>query len=260
MKKRDKITFAVLIGIIVIEAVIIFSLLPKYREGPLIRAVPPDKGKIAIVIDDWGYRHDTLAIVRQIKYPLTMSVLPNLTYSRQVAQRLHEMGFEIILHLPMEPREKSHLEKNSLLISMDESQIRQIIDKDLAGLVNARGVSNHMGSLFTANRGGMAIVLSDLKKRQLYFLDSVVIPNSVCPGLAKETGIKFARRDVFLDNKENPLYIRGQVDKLKNIARQYGRAIAIGHDRKITLEVLKEVMPELAKEGYKFVFVSDLVR
>jgi polysaccharide deacetylase 2 family uncharacterized protein YibQ len=40
----------------------------------------------------------------------------------------------------------------------------------------------------------------------------------------------------------------------------YGQAIGIGHDRKITLEVLKEVMPSIEKEGYKFVFVSELIR
>jgi len=40
----------------------------------------------------------------------------------------------------------------------------------------------------------------------------------------------------------------------------YGHAIGIGHDRKVTLEVLKEVMPELDREGFKFVFVSELVK
>jgi polysaccharide deacetylase 2 family uncharacterized protein YibQ len=43
-------------------------------------------------------------------------------------------------------------------------------------------------------------------------------------------------------------------------ARIHGQAIGIGHNQKITLEVLKEAMPELEKEGYKFVYVSDLVK
>jgi hypothetical protein len=72
--------------------------------------------------------------------------------------------------------------------------------------------------------------------------------------------IAFANRDVFLDNREEPEYIMGQINKLKNIAKVYGRAIGIGHDRKVTLEVLKGAMPELEKEGYKFVFVSELLR
>jgi polysaccharide deacetylase 2 family uncharacterized protein YibQ len=39
-----------------------------------------------------------------------------------------------------------------------------------------------------------------------------------------------------------------------------GSAVGIGHDRKITLEVLRDVMPQLAKEGYKLVFVSELAQ
>ncbi len=50
------------------------------------------------------------------------------------------------------------------------------------------------------------------------------------------------------------------VMKLKNLSRKHGLAIGIGHDRKTTLEVLREAMPELEKEGFKFVFVSELVK
>jgi polysaccharide deacetylase 2 family uncharacterized protein YibQ len=70
----------------------------------------------------------------------------------------------------------------------------------------------------------------------------------------------FTKRDVFIDNKQSPDYIKGQVYKLKTRARIYGQVIGIGHDRKTTLEVLKEVMPQLEKEGYRFVFVSELVK
>ena len=73
-------------------------------------------------------------------------------------------------------------------------------------------------------------------------------------------GLRFARRDVFLDNRDDPEYIRSQVIELKNLARSRGQAIAIGHDRKNTLLILKEMLPQLAEEGYKFVFVSEIAR
>jgi polysaccharide deacetylase 2 family uncharacterized protein YibQ len=44
------------------------------------------------------------------------------------------------------------------------------------------------------------------------------------------------------------------------LADEKGWAIGIGHDRRNTLEVLKEEMPKLEKEGYKFVYVSELVK
>jgi hypothetical protein len=102
--------------------------------------------------------------------------------------------------------------------------------------------------------------MQEIKKHDLYFLDSFVTANSVCAPLAKKFGLKFAKRDVFLDNQNNPEYIKNQLGELKKIANRQGLAVGIGHDRKNTLLVLKETLPELAKEGYKFVFVSEIAR
>jgi polysaccharide deacetylase 2 family uncharacterized protein YibQ len=118
-----------------------------------------------------------------------------------------------------------------------------------------------MGSKVTRDKRIMAIVFKELKKRGLYFLDSFVIPESICADLADKMQIPFAERDIFLDTKKKEYeYIKKQVSKLKAKANLEGQAIGIGHDHKVTLEVLAELMPEIEKEGYKFVFVSELVR
>jgi hypothetical protein len=106
----------------------------------------------------------------------------------------------------------------------------------------------------------MNILFSELKKRRLYFLDSYVSGNSLAVELSEKNKVRSAKRDVFLDNNLESSYIKAQIERLKKKARQNGEAIGIGHDRKITLEVLKETLPELAKEGYRLVFVSELVR
>jgi len=194
-----------------------------------------------------------------LDFPLTMSILPNLSYSQSAAQRLHELGFEIILHLPMEPQERKNMEENTILTGMGAKEISRIIAKDLASVPYAVGASNHMGSLATENEKTMLAVFKELKKRNLYFLDSFVSDKSVCHNLARQVNLPFARRSVFLDNRSSPDYIKNQVGKLKNMAAARGQAVGIGHDRKNTLKVLKEAMPQIAKEGYTFVFVSELV-
>ena len=251
-----KIAIIVLSLVIILQGLFIITTRPK--KAPRIPAVI--KGKIAIVLDDWGYNLNNFSILDQIKYPLTVSVLPNLSYSRIIAEEMHKRGFEIILHLPMEPREKYRLEKNTIMASFDEATIQNIIEQDLANIPYVKGVSGHMGSRATEDGRTMEIVCKELKKRHLYFLDSLVSPRSVCSDISRRMALGFAKRDIFLDNKEDPEYIRGQINKLKLRARARGRAIGIGHDRKVTLEVLKEVMPELAREGYKFVFVSELIK
>lgn len=254
-----KIAIGILSILVIIESILLIHLwITRIKKIPKIP--PLVKGKIAIVIDDWGYNLNNLHILKKIQYPLTVSVLPNLSYSKSVAKELHKMGFEVILHLPLEPHENSRLERNTIMTSMDEAAIKNIIRQDLSNFSFASGVSNHMGSKATEDSRTMEIIFKELKKRRLYFLDSLVTSESICFDLANKMQLNFAKRDVFLDNEEEPEYIRGQIEELKIKAGERGCAIGIGHDRKTTLEVLKKAMPELEKEGYKFVFVSELVK
>ena len=233
---------------------------PAVLPRPVLPAALPSgltKMQIAIVIDDWGYNPD-LADMLDPKYPVTCAVLPNLAASRQVSEKLHSKGQEIILHLPMEPREKLNLENDTILISMNDAQIRKILDKDLESVLYARGINNHMGSFATTDAKVMKSVFKEMKKKRLYFLDSSTAAGSVCPKLAPKFGINFAKRNVFIDNESDPEYIKKQILGLALVARTYGSAIGIGHARPNTLETLKEIMPELESQGYKFVFVSEL--
>jgi polysaccharide deacetylase 2 family uncharacterized protein YibQ len=252
-----KVAIGILLAVIIILCIVMLSIRVPKKAPKIPLAV---QGRIAIVLDDWGYNNNNLEILGQIKYPFTASILPNLNYSRQVAEELHARGFEIILHLPMEPNEKYRLEKNTIMTSLDDKTITKIIDLDLKSITYAVGVSNHMGSAATQDPRTMAIVFKELKNKHVFFLDSFVTPKSVCSALSTKIGIGFARRDVFLDNIEEAEYIKGQIYKLKSRAKTKGYAIGIGHDRRITLEVLREVMPQLEKEGYKLVFLSELVR
>ncbi|MDP2941008.1 MAG: divergent polysaccharide deacetylase family protein [Candidatus Omnitrophota bacterium] len=259
MNHKYKIAIIVLTIALVLESIVILHQAGR-RPKKAVRLLPPARGRIAIVLDDWGYNRNNLPLVEEINFPLTISILPALSYSRSVAEELHKKGLEIILHLPMEPLEQSPLEKNTILTGYSEGEITDIIARDLDNIAYAKGVSNHMGSRATEDPRVMGIIFRVLKNKHLYFLDSFVSGRSACPALARKISLGFAKRDVFLDNSADPRYIRGQIYKLKNLARAKGYAIGIGHDRRQTLEVLKSEMPKLEREGYRFVFVSELVK
>lgn len=258
--KKYKLAVLTLSLLLILETAILASFLLGRKKPPRPPVKIAPAGKIAIVLDDWGYNLHNLALLEAIEYPLTVSVLPNLPYSRRICEALVNDGVEIMLHLPMEPQEKLRLEKNTLLTTMSQETVSNIITQDLSSVVYAKGISNHMGSQATQDRRLMESIFRELKKRRLYFLDSLVSAQSLGSTLAEEINLPFARRDIFLDNQEDAGYIRQQIAKLKARAKAYGQAIGVGHDRKVTLEVLKEIMPQIAKEGYKFVFVSEVVK
>ena len=47
--------------------------------------------------------------------------------------------------------------------------------------------------------------------------------------------------------------------KTERIARSTGSAVAIGHDRTVTIDVLLEIVPEMEGKGIEFVFLSELI-
>ncbi|MCU0650858.1 MAG: divergent polysaccharide deacetylase family protein [Candidatus Omnitrophica bacterium] len=272
MNRTSKIIIAVLSAVILAQWVFIFKTRQappgvrkpiQVRVAPQVKKIPVPavhKGNVAIVLDDWGYNTSNLPIIEEISQPLTLSILPNLAYSQKVAQTLHKKGFEIILHQPMEPFQKTGLEKNTILTTMDGQTIHAILEDSITNLPHAKGINNHMGSRATEDNRTMQIIMTELKKKNLYFLDSYVTSRSVAESEAARSGVAFIKRDIFLDNQPDPEYIRRQIEKLLKTAERRGFAVGIGHDRKSTLEVLRQVLPEAAKNGYRFVFLSELVK
>ena len=221
---------------------------------------PRGKGRIAIVLDDWGHNLRHVPILSSVRSPLTLAVLPNLPYSDEVARAADEQGHEVILHMPMQAvNPNAPREPGTILGGMTSGQVAALLDQALQTVPGAVGMSNHQGSKVTADRAVMEVVLREAKRRRLYFLDSYVTQRSVCRDLAERLGLAFAQRTVFLDNEEMPQAIQQRLTELAHLAGQRGQAIGIGHDRPVTMEILQRAIPALEKAGYTLVPVSKLI-
>ena len=217
--------------------------------------------KIAIVIDDFGYSLKNLDTLFGLEVPVTISILPNLPYSGKIAEKAARHNYEVILHLPLEPREDNKpLEEATIFCSMQEEEILRELERAIGSVPNLAGISNHMGSKATADERLMTIIFQRMKKSGLFFLDNLVIPDSVCEKIAGRIGIRFVRRSVFLDNESSADYIKSQINQLKYQALKTGWAVGVGHDRSPTLSAIKEMIPQLEKDGIKFVFLSELAK
>ena len=131
--------------------------------------------------------------------------------------------------------------------------------RSLPSVPHAGGCKNHEGSAATGGRRVMKVILSHLKQKGLFFVDSRVTPETVVPEIAKESGLSFTTRDVFIDNQMNPSAIRKKLEEAKQIALTHGKAVVIGHDRKMTLQVIKEAVAAFEKDGIRFVLVKELL-
>ncbi len=230
-------------------------------EYDFLRPYKTSGGKIALVLDDFGYNMNSLDLLFGVTMSLTVSVLPNLPYSTSIAEELRRRNFEVILHLPLEPHgEAASLEKGTIMVDMPREEVNALLAKAIRSVPGSKGISNHMGSKATEDRAFMKNLFEELKKRGLYFLDNLVTNKSVCKEVAKNVGLNLAARSVFLDNESNESYIEKQLLLTAEEAARTGWALGVGHDRPNTIKVLARVLPRLEKAGFEFVYVSDLLR
>lgn len=218
------------------------------------------KGKVAIVIDDMGYDKKVFKEFVGLGIPLTFAVLPEERFSAEIAIEARRLNYDVMLHLPMEPRNpKRYAGDGVISLKMSREEMLRQLSMDLDAVPHVVGVNNHMGSLLTEDRDAMNLLLEEIRKKGLFFLDSKTSPNSVAYEVAKSIGLKSGRRDVFLDNQPDAEYIKGQIDKVVRIAKKRGEATAIGHPRPGTVAALREKIPDLEKEGIKLVPLSEVL-
>lgn len=223
-----------------------------FRQPQLPTAQPVQPStiipRLAIVIDDFGNSNN--AIVQgflALDLSITISVIPGHDYSRWVAQQAKSAGKEVIVHMPMEPEGDAYQggEDNYILrTNLSEAEILKRIDRALAELPEASGLNNHMGSRFTADARLMSLVMHSLKRKGIYFIDSLTSPRSVAYETARANGVPAGLRTVFLDNIRDKSEIKAQFDKAVAIAKRSGKALVIGHVHPETLEVLQALQPQ----------------
>jgi len=218
------------------------------------------RSTVVIVLDDFGYSKKNLDALKEVDASITVAVLPNTPYAGAVCSFARENGTEVILHLPMEPEgETPYLEEDTISCAMDEGLVKDIIANDFRSVPAAIGVSNHMGSKATKDAHLMELVLEDLKERDAFFLDSFTTEESVCEDIARELEVPYVRRDIFIDNRSDGEYIKGQLKELERIASVKGKALGIGHDRSLTISILKEVVPGMKERGIYFASLSEII-
>lgn len=174
---------------------------------------PVIAGKLAIVIDDFGYRPNNENQVLAMPSAISVAVLPDSPHAREMATKAHNSGHEVLIHLPMAPLSKQPLEKNTLRPEMSSDEIERIIRSAVNNVPYAVGINNHMGSKMTSNLFGMQKVMQALERYNLYFLDSVTIGNTQAMRAAQGTGVKVIKRKVFLDDSQNEADIRVQFNR-----------------------------------------------
>lgn len=215
---------------------------------------------IAIVMDDVGIAPQRVEAALSLPAPVTLAVLPYAPRAAQVANAARARGHEVLLHLPMQPLSDHEPGPQALLGALTAAEFDQRLLWNLSQFEGYIGVNNHMGSLLTQDQDAMARLHTILRQRGLMFLDSRTAPRTVAGAVGRGMGVPVLERDIFLDNVVAPEDIRGQLQKVEDIARRNGFAIAIGHPHDATLAELRHWAADVEARGFILVPLSTMLR
>ena len=228
--------------------------------SPLADRAGPPAPRVAVIIDDIGYRERPALEIARMGLPFTFAILPFQRYSRSLADTLNASGYEVILHLPMEPEgyPLNDAGEGTIGPGMEVGEITRTLEAALQEVPHAVGVSNHMGSRATTDAALMETILGPVRRRGLYFIDSRTTADTVAFQIARKMGVPALQRSIFLDGRRDESYIENQFRNLLWEARAKGSAVAIGHPYPATIEVLRRSAALLRKEGVRLVPASEL--
>ncbi len=234
----------------------------------LLAAVSHSKepARIAIVIDDLGYRVDMDRAVLALDDRVAVAIIPHAMGAGAVAAAAAAQGREFLIHLPL-----SHLQSGcgALVCPKPDWSVEEIYthlrwaDRRVPGAV---GLSNHQGSVYTADteatrklvQGMLRLKTAD--RRQLFLIDSRTSPLSQLANTASAAGFRFAERQVFLDHVRGDEAIVKAWRLLLEKAARDGQALAIGHPHPETIAFLNRKIPSLDDGGPRLVEVSQLLQ
>ncbi|BCG58748.1 divergent polysaccharide deacetylase family protein [Paenibacillus sp. URB8-2] len=219
---------------------------------------------VAVIIDDFGNGMRGTEEMFELPIKLTVAVMPFLSTSEADARRAHERGFDVLVHLPMEPRngKPEWLGPGAVRSDLSDEEIRKRVEAAVDNVPYAIGINNHMGSKVTGDQRVMRTVLSVCKERGLFFVDSHTNYRSVVGQMAVQMGLPRVENHVFLDDTHTAGHVARQLQLAGKRALDQHYCVTIGHvglQGKETAAGIRGGIKEL-KNRIQFVGISDLVK
>lgn len=207
------------------------------KQTPKQTKFSKTKPYLTIIIDDVA-NSSHVNLIKSTNLPITPSIFPPSSYHPNTPKLAKEFDV-FMVHLPMEAVSFNKEEKHTLRVGDSYNTILNTLNaikKDFKGL---RFYNNHTGSKFTSDYESMRKLLEISDNLGLVFLDSKTIASSKAKDIRMAQKKLYFVRDVFLDNQDNEEYVKSQLLKAIELAKQKGYAIAIGHPRINTINAIK---------------------
>ena len=211
--------------------------------------------KLAIIMDDISTNAQASEL-KKLSIKVTPSIFPPEKQHPKSAELAKEFSVYMV-HLPLQALNYTNEKANTLRTGDSKEKISQRIKDIKNDFKGVKYINNHTGSGFTSDFKSTLALLDELKNSEIYFIDSLTTNKSTVLDASKKLGLKYAYRDVFLDNEQNVSKILKMINNAVAVAKKDGVAIAICHPYKSTFEALKIAQKDAFK-GVEVVYVDKI--
>lgn len=220
-----------------------------------------ERAKVAILMDDLGINLARGIAAINLDIPISVAIIPGEQHATELMMFAYEKQREILIHMPMQPVSypKNNPGPLGLFVTQSDEEIIAGTKHLIELLPYATGGNNHMGSEFTRHVDKMDLVLTEMGKEHLFFVDSLTISDSVAHQEALRLGVPTTIRDRFLDNEREVDKIIAQLEGLVTLANKNGHAIGICHPYPETILALEQFAQQLDILNIEIVPLAQLV-
>lgn len=236
------------------------------RQAWQVYARPFDRSdkrpRIAIVIANLGQAGaETEAAIKTLPGAVTLGFNP---YARNLPgwiAKARAAGHELIVGVPMEPLDYPREDPGpeTLLLALTPKQNLDRLEWALSRGSGYVGVTNFMGSRFTAAPDALGPIFEVLKGRGLLFLETRASNQSAVAPIADKLALPYAANDRDLDGDHSRAGIEQALADLETIARKKGAAIGTGEGNLVTIDRVASWAATLDGKGLALAPLSALV-
>jgi len=211
--------------------------------------------RVALVIGGLGLNaRTTRQAIETLPPEVTLSFVPYSDGLQGWVDMARAAGHEVLLEAPMEPKDYPANDPGpyTLLADARPDETVKKMEWLLSRATGYYGVTNYLGSKFTAQPAAMTTFTGALKGRGLAFVDD---------GSAARTGggIPRATADRIVDEQLAGEAILAQLSALETQASRTGRALGSGFAYPVTLDQAAKWANGLAARGYQLAPASAVM-
>jgi polysaccharide deacetylase 2 family uncharacterized protein YibQ len=215
--------------------------------------------RIALVIGGLGVSQTgTQEAIAKLPPEVTLAFASGGNSLSRWMQAARQSGHEIVMQVPLEPFDYPSVDPGRATLRVDApaSEMVENLQWVLGRTTNYVGVMNYMGARFLGEADAVKVMMAELGKRGLAYVDDGSTARNEAQPLAQANRVPFAASDLQIDAVRERGEILKKLDELERTARANGFAVGTGSAFDVTVDTVAAWVAEVRRRGIEIVPIT----